>query len=86
MEDIEAVPSVLDDAERGCSLRRHGEHGRAVRSVERALPDDEHRHFFLRRRMVNELREAFRASAEIVVGICEVGLFANDADRTLPLR
>ncbi len=86
VQDVEAVPAVLDDAERGRRLRRHRQHGGAVGTVERALPDDEHRLFLVGGRVIDELRQALRPGAEIVVGISEVGLLADEAEQHIALR
>src|SRR5476649_1935631 len=42
MQNIEAVPAIFDNAERSRCLRRHRQNRSSVRTVERALADDEH--------------------------------------------
>ena len=63
------------------------EHGSAVRSVKRALPDDDHRlASFCAGAWSTNCARRFRARAEIVVGVGEIGLFAIDADQDIALE
>ena len=58
VQDIEAVPAILDHAERRRGFCRHGQDGGTIRAIERTLPDDEHRLFSLHRRVVDKLRQS----------------------------
>ena len=86
VQNIEAVPAVLDDAERGRRFRDHRQHRRAVRPIQRALADDEHRLFFFRRRVFDKLRQTLRPGAEVIIVISKVGLLADQAEQHIALE
>ena len=79
-------PSLMTPSEAAACCAAIAKHGRRHRdAVERALADDEHRLFRLGRRVIEALemlRQALGAGAEIGVGIGEIGLLADHADRS----
>ena len=90
MQDGEAVPAVLHRADRLRELRRQREDREAVRARESALPDDDERAL---RRLCSfsakpcwpdsEFGEGLGAGAEIIVGIGQVDVLADHADRAV---
>ena len=86
MQNVEAVPAILDDAERQRRFGGKRQHGEAVGPRERAGAEDEHRLGLVRRRMIDEGGERVRPGAEIIVFVGQVGLLADDADQAIALE
>ena len=86
MQNVEAVPAVLDHAERQRRLGGERQHRRPVDARDRAGAEDEHRLRLVGRRMLGEGGERLRAGAEIIVAVGQVGLLADDADQAIALQ
>src|SRR5476649_584952 len=86
MKNIEAVPAILDDAKCERGFRRHRQHRSTIGTVERALADDEHRLLLVGGRMIDEFCEAFRAGAEIIIGISKIDLLTDQPDQHAALE
>ncbi len=86
VQNIEAVPALLDGAERLRGLVGFGEHGRAIGARQSALPQDEDDLLAFHALMHSRAgRQAVGPGAQIGVVVSEVGFLADDADEDIAL-
>ena len=89
MQHAKAVPAVLDGAEIDRGLGRERRDRRAVGPRQRARADEDQRPLGLLERVGEampaggDIGQRLRPGAEIVIGVGEIGLLADQADRKI---